>query len=63
METPLFSNRHVTLFSNGTLGIGDGDGFIGSLNDAETRELFTAMCKYYYELSLNERNTGGSKNV
>ena len=43
----LHSNEHMTLFSDGTIGLSDGSGYIGTIDADGVMGLFTALCALY----------------
>jgi len=43
----IFSNNYMSLFSDGTLGLSDGVGYVDTLSEEETFDLFEAMRLYF----------------
>jgi len=58
----LFTNDYVGLYSDGTLGMSDGVGYVGTLDEEETRELYNAMKDYFVRKddSLSDRRDAAS---
>ena len=53
MKKTIFSNYYMTLFSDGTLGISDGVGYIDTLSEDETLKLYEALTRF--KLSKDKR--------
>ena len=42
----IFSNNYMSLFSDGTIGLNDGVGYVDTLNESEVLELYAALKKF-----------------
>ncbi len=51
----LYENDNMALFDDGTIGMSDGVGFIGSLNLEEVKELYEALKKYFEKDNMSEK--------
>ena len=43
----IYSNRYMTVYSNGTMAFSDGVGYIDTLEESETKLLYEALHKFY----------------
>ncbi len=43
----LFNNSYMSLFSDGTIGVSDGVGYVGDLDEREVVELYNALRRHF----------------
>ena len=45
----LYENSYMSLFVDGTIGLSDGCGYVGTMEEDEVDKLYKAMTKLYKE--------------
>ena len=51
MRKTLFENNYISLFSDKTIGLSDGVGFLGSMEEGEVKNLYLELHKLFNHLN------------